>query len=186
MINNIGLQSGTLEYSQPKAGVKKNLPQNGTYGDLMECISEDADGRIQTIYYGSGVIASVGGIGGTVNVVYHKDSTPEDPMVIAWGTDALGKEYEETIHINDIDVRNASPAEMIALNAHLGDAGDPGVLWTALSATSAVSKMNFEKFMKGYIAMQRTAHNKVSADMYQYQLERFLFFSRQEGRKSIF
>lgn len=186
MIGGINLQHRTSEYSAKKANIQKNfISKEGTNNDLLKCTVQTADGRNQILYHGKDILASVGGVGGTVNVKYHKDSTIDNPIVIAWGTDIQGKEYEEVIHLNDIDIANASPAEMIALNAHLAKigqkevvAGGPGALWNSLgSGNSANFKMNFEQYFKDYIAMQRMANNNAGADLYQYELERYIFFA---------
>ena len=44
--------------------------------------------------------------------------TDDNPVVIAKGIDENGKEFEEKININDIDLRNASYVEMSALEAY--------------------------------------------------------------------
>ena len=49
---------------------------------------------------------------------YAEDSTDENPIVIANGTDEYGQQFEERIYINDIDLNNASYLEMAALAAH--------------------------------------------------------------------
>lgn len=45
-------------------------------------------------------------------------------MIKAWGFDSNGKEYEELIYVNQVDPRNATIAEMKALEAHLKKQGD--------------------------------------------------------------
>lgn len=59
------------------------------------------------------------GNGMSFTVKYAKDSSPENPRVIAKGIDEKGKEFELTFNINDIDITNASKVEMIALENHL-------------------------------------------------------------------
>lgn len=54
------------------------------------------------------------GDGQAVHVVLTKDSTEEDPVVRITGLSYSG-EFDFTCHINDIDPRNASYAEMCAL-----------------------------------------------------------------------
>lgn len=94
--------------------------------------------------------------------------------------------------MNDVDPNHATPAEMIALKSHLAkmgyeDAADagPGALWSALgSGYDANTKMDFEKYYKEFIAMQQLANNKTGAALYQYELERFLFFNQQNEDKN--
>lgn len=142
-----------------------------------------------TLYFGDDILASVGGVGGEVHVKYDESTTDEDPVVIAWGKDSKGNPYEEKIHLNNVDPNNASPAEMIALNAHLAKTGikpeagkaGPGALWGPLGCGYDVNtKMNYTQFYKDYIAMQEMGNNKSGAALYQLELERFLFFNQQE------
>ena len=53
-----------------------------------------------------------------VYIKYAEESTDDNPVVIAKGIDENGKEFEEKININDIDLRNASYVEMSALEAY--------------------------------------------------------------------
>lgn len=63
-------------------------------------------------------IYSGGGHNGqSVNVVYTDDSTAEDPIVKIFGKSLSGN-YEEVVHLNDIDPTNATYAELCALLAH--------------------------------------------------------------------
>ena len=51
-------------------------------------------------------------------IKYAEESTEDNPVVIAKGVDENGKEFEEKININDINLRNASYVEMSALEAY--------------------------------------------------------------------
>ncbi len=55
--------------------------------------------------------------GQSVSVSYTEDSTAEDPIVRVTGASLSGK-FDFTCHINDIDTRNASYAELFALSQH--------------------------------------------------------------------
>ena len=57
------------------------------------------------------------GTGLSFYIKYAEESTEDNPVVIAKGVDENGKEFEEKININDIDLRNASYVEMSALEA---------------------------------------------------------------------
>ena len=48
------------------------------------------------------------GTGLSFYIKYAEESTDDNPVVIAKGIDENGKEFEEKININDIDLRNAS------------------------------------------------------------------------------
>lgn len=59
----------------------------------------------------------------SVYVDYTKDSTPEDPIVRISG-DAFSGSYDRIVHINDIDPRRASYAELCALIGHKTKTGE--------------------------------------------------------------
>lgn len=56
--------------------------------------------------------------GQSVSVGYAEGSTPEDPIARITGTAHSGK-FDETVHIKDIDPRNATYGEIFALISHL-------------------------------------------------------------------
>ena len=58
------------------------------------------------------------GTGLSFYIKYAEESTEDNPVVIARGVDENGKEFEEKININDINLRNASYVEMSALEAY--------------------------------------------------------------------
>ena len=58
------------------------------------------------------------GTGLSFYIKYAEESTEDNPVVIAKGVDENGKEFEEKININDINLRNASYVEMSALDAY--------------------------------------------------------------------
>ena len=58
------------------------------------------------------------GTGLSFYIKYAEESTEDNLVVIAKGVDENGKEFEEKININDIDLRNASYVEMSALEAY--------------------------------------------------------------------
>lgn len=60
------------------------------------------------------------GTGLSFYIKYAESSTKENPTVVAKGVDENGEEFEQTIHINDINPTNATLVEMRALEAYLG------------------------------------------------------------------
>ena len=56
------------------------------------------------------------GTGLSFYIKYAEESTEDNPVVIAKGVDENGKEFEEKININDINLRNASYVENIDLD----------------------------------------------------------------------
>ncbi len=59
------------------------------------------------------------GSGLSFYIKYADNSSRDNPIVIAKGIDENGKEFEQTININEIKPSNASIIEMRALEAHL-------------------------------------------------------------------
>lgn len=55
---------------------------------------------------------------------YDASSTEDNPVIKAWGIDSNGNDYEELIYVNEVNPRNATVAEMKALEAHLKEKGD--------------------------------------------------------------
>lgn len=62
--------------------------------------------------------------GQELHLNYDESSTEDNPVIKAWGFDSNGKEYEELIYVNQVNPRNATIAEMKALEAHLKKQGD--------------------------------------------------------------
>ena len=106
----------------------------------------------------------------------------EDPVVYIWGKDSNGKPYESKVHLNDINPYYATPAEMIALSAHLGKIGEniPGSNMNTIGLLACGfdvnTKTNCVKFAETYIEMQKVCHNTSEVNICQLQLERFIFF----------
>ena len=63
------------------------------------------------------------GTGLSFYIKYAEESTEDNPVVIAKGVDENGKEFEEKININDINLRNASYVEMSAFPQETGCMG---------------------------------------------------------------
>lgn len=69
------------------------------------------------------IYSSTAADGQSVHVIYEEGSTPEDPVVRIFGN-SLSGEYEEIVHINEIDPSNATYAELCALLAHKNRTGE--------------------------------------------------------------
>ena len=83
-----------------------------------------------TIYMQS--IAIAGGVfyppnGGSISVLAFKpdDFSPDNPVIQVKGTDINGKEFNVEININNVDPKNASLIEMVALDGYLNATGQP-------------------------------------------------------------
>ena len=58
------------------------------------------------------------GSGLSFYIKYASDSTENDPIVVAKGVDENGMDFEQKIHIHDINPSNATIVEMRALEGH--------------------------------------------------------------------
>lgn len=119
---------------------------------------------------------------------YDESSTDENPVILAEGIDIYGNSFQEKIHLNAIDVRNASVVEMEALNLHLGKQGDTVIkshysfpLETLSSQYNLTSKMNFEEYFQKYSGKLQAAGYRQDAELYKSELERYLFFQKVEN-----
>lgn len=74
--------------------------------------------------YRNALYTTGGGNGQELHLNYDESSTEDNPVIKAWGFDSNGKEYEELIYVNQVNPRNATIAEMKALEAHLKEQGE--------------------------------------------------------------
>lgn len=96
--------------------------------------------------------------------VYKADSyTKDSPLLRVVTTSADGKESEQIIDPNKVDVTNATEQEMLALNSYLVDEGklSNDVYRTGMYTDSSVSdaKKNFAAIIKELMDMQYSANN---------------------------
>ncbi len=123
--------------------------------------------------------------GQELHLDYDESTSPEDPIIRAWGVDSKGEEFERLIHVNGVDPRNASPAEMRALEAHLKKQGDSVIAssgmreWRvgeAMWGFDVNEKLDFIQFLNEGAQMglepERASKTRMDA-------ERFLFYFLQ-------
>jgi hypothetical protein len=88
--------------------------------------------------------------GGWMNAsVFKSENHSEDnPVFLVRGTDANGKAFEAEININNVNPRNASFVEMMALDGHFAAKGQP--LGATRSAAGAMSGLrgSYDSFSK--------------------------------------
>lgn len=184
MINGIRMNPYNPFYSFTNHSNRIQKPQTNSYdfsifGDTQKQMVDDE------CYTGEDRLASHVSISGSAHVKYDESSTEEDPVVYIWGKDSNGKPYESKVHLNDVDSYNATPAEMIALSAHLGKIGQniPGSNMNTIGLLACGfdvnTKTNCVKFAETYIEMQKVCHNTSEVNVCQLQLERFIFFYQQ-------
>lgn len=61
--------------------------------------------------------------GGNASAYYAEDFSEENPYIIVKGKDYNGVEYEERVDIKNVDPKNSSFIEMVALAAYMNDKG---------------------------------------------------------------
>ncbi len=110
-IGNIGAttyNSLTRRCAEPKTA-------NAGNGNFMATV-----GKGHTVYMMTPerIYSGGNGTGLSFYIEYAKETSEDNPTVIAKGVDENGQEFEQTIHINDINPKNASLVEMRAVEAH--------------------------------------------------------------------
>ncbi|MCI9341215.1 MAG: hypothetical protein HFG94_11300 [Dorea sp.] len=108
----------------PDTGVSfaKQMIDAAGAGNTSGTRASDMGARKHIIYMKTDDMLYSGGNGAGLSfyLKYAKDSTEDDPVVIAKGVDENGREFTQRIHINNIDPRNATLVEMRALEGHKG------------------------------------------------------------------
>lgn len=126
------------------------------------------------------------GSGLSFYIKYAEESTRENPTVIAKGVDENGKEFEQTIHINDIDPRNATVVEMHALESYLGVDKNGGL--SSLphdpfrGPMGLYDRANFIDMFQNSIRDMNTLGERKLADYYRYSLQTYWDFMREKGK----
>ena len=144
--------------------------------------SEQLKGAVKehTVYMKTdGVLYSGGnGAGLSYYLKYADSSTAEDPTVIAKGRDEQGNEFEQTIHINDIDPRNATIIEMHALEEYTGAEKRYGFTSLPLSAGNMGlnERRNFIDIFEDSINELTMMKAKKAAAYYKQSIQAYMNF----------
>ncbi|EOS68859.1 hypothetical protein C818_02734 [Lachnospiraceae bacterium MD308] len=147
--------------------------------------------RIAHVYGGCLFSGGNGRSGQEIHMKYDESSTEEDPVIRAWGIDSKGNEYEQLIHVNEVDPQNATPVEMKALEEHLFATKDEVITSTgkrsliasilgSLSGFDVNEKLNFVQYMNEGAAITM---DKSSAIRSQLDAERYLLYYRQHKKE---
>lgn len=119
---------------------------------------------------------------------YAEGSTEEDPTVVAKGVDEYGKEFEQTIHVNDINPRSATVVEMHALEAYLGVDKNGGL--SSLPKDPSLGNMGLrdradfiDMFRKSIRDMNTLGQRKLSA-YYEYSMQTYWDFMEEREKKA--
>lgn len=128
------------------------------------------------------------GSGLSFYIKYAEESTRENPTVIAKGVDENGKEFEQTIRINDINPRSATVVEMHALESYLGVDKNGGL--TSLphdpfrGAMGLYDRADFIDLFQNSVRDMNTLGRRELADYYRYSLRMYLDFIREKGKNA--
>ena len=104
-----GVQSASEVFGKQQNNSKTYVAENEEFSQTSVMVYLKTDDMLFSGGNGTGL---------SFYIKYAEESTEDNPVVIAKGVDENGKEFEEKININDIDLRNASYVEMSALEAY--------------------------------------------------------------------
>lgn len=122
------------------------------------------------------------GTGLSFYLKYAQDSTEEDPIVVAKGIDERGQEFEQRIHVKDVDPRWATIVEMRALEAYTGVEKNYGFSSLPLSQSclGLNERRNFiDAFQKDISDLTLLRQNS-SAEYYKYSMQTYLDFMKKD------
>jgi hypothetical protein len=122
------------------------------------------------------------GTGLSFYIKYAEGSTEDDPTVIAKGVDENGNEFEQTIHINKINPRNASLVEMTALESYMGADKNGGL--TSLPPETGMmglsDRTDFMDMFQKQISDMKLLSQKKAAAYYQYNMQAYWDFMNKK------
>ncbi len=126
--------------------------------EALQSNNSDTDKHIE-LYPDCLVSTGFPSSGETIHMKYDPSSTDADPVIYAWGKNADGSTYEQKIHINQIDPRNATAIEITALHAHQGTCtfDSEFAVATAASAFGIHEKMDYKQFLDDFMDMRQKA-----------------------------
>ena len=115
------------------------------------------------------------GTGLSFYLKYAEDSTEDDPTVIAKGVDENGNKFEQTIHINDINPKNATIVEMRALEAYTGVKKQYGFTSLPLSSGNLGlhERRNFMAMFEKTISDMTILRQQSTAAYYRYSMQAY-------------
>lgn len=169
----------------PMAGYTTKRTQQNTAGKkFAEQVNNAASKKGYTVYMKTDDMLYSGGNGTGLSfyIKYAESSTEDDPTVIAKGIDEKGNEFEQTIHINEIDPRNASLVEMTALESYMGVDKNGGLtsLPPGTGKMGLHDRTNFmDMFQKQISDMKRLSQRRAVA-FYQHSMQAYWDFMNKE------
>ena len=160
----------------PTIHVNKAPAAEGDFSEQLKSAVSTAKGHIVYMKTDDMLYSGGNGTGLSYYIKYADSSTPEDPTVIAKGVDENGQEFEQLIHINDIDPRNATIVEMHALEGHTGTEKRYGFTSLPLSAGSlgAYERKNFINMFEASIKDLTMLRANKAAAYYKQSVQAYL------------
>ena len=171
----------------PKSTVYTNKAQaaeSGFSDQLKSTAAACGSGRHVYMKTDDMLYSGGNGTGLSYYIKYADSSTAEDPTVIAKGTDENGNEFEQTIHINDIDPRNATIVEMHVLEKYTGAEKRYGFTSLPLSAgeMGLNERRNFINMFEDSINGLTLMKAKKAAAYYKQSVQVYMDFANH-GKK---
>lgn len=169
-------------------GVARVMPFAQSSSHTSKASSAGTDSALSITVYmlDDKCIYSGGGHNGqSVNVVYTDDSTAEDPIVKIFGKSISGN-YEEVVHLNDIDPTNATYAELCALLAYQNRIGayTPAANKLLMPTPLNVDPGSYSE-RKNYVSLiQNDVSNTDYVDVIDYTKELLDFFEQYVNKCS--
>lgn len=191
MITTLG-GAGGYDYRQGRVAAGKtsgmSLRDRYFFGAASDYVSD----RPVHVYRDALYTTGGGRNGQELHLVYDESSTDEDPVIKAWGVDSNGKDYEELIHVNEVNPCYATTAEMKALEAHLKEQGDsvltasmpriPNLVGETLSGFDVHEKINFIQL---FHEIADKTMEPCEADSTRIDADRFLYLWMNKKNKLI-
>ncbi len=158
--------------------------QNMAGKNFAESVNNAAVKKGHTVYLKTDDMLYSGGNGTGLSfyIKYAEGSTEDDPTVIAKGVDENGNEFEQTIHINKINPRNASLVEMTALESYMGVDKNGGL--TSLPPETGMmglrDRTDFMDMFQKQISDMKLLSQKKAVAYYQYSMQAYWDFMNKK------
>lgn len=150
--------------------------------------AKTASPKVYKVYMKTDDMLYSGGNGSGLSfyIKYAESSIEDDPTVVAKGVDENGNEFEQTIHINDINPRNATMVQMRALEAYLGVDKNGGLSSLPYSSSSGnmglYDRGNFITMFQDTIRDMNTLGQGRTAAYYRYSMQAYLDFMAKRSK----
>lgn len=176
-INGIGT-SGYPTAGYGTRGTQKNVAGKNFADHVRDASNVKSHTSIVYLKTDDMLYSGGNGTGLSFYMKYAQDSTEEDPTVVAKGVDENGNEFEQTIHINKINPKNATLVEMRALEAHMGVDKNGGLssLPPETGMMGLSDRRDFMDMFQSQIRDMNLLNQRRAAAYYQYSMQKYWDF----------